>query len=78
MVVNGRTEERVSEAVKGIAATHPKAKVRGVAADLATAAGVEEFVRRIPETDILVNSPLSSATNGAALRVDGGVVKSPF
>ena len=23
-------------------------------------------------------SPLSSATNGAALRVDGGVVKSPF
>jgi NAD(P)-dependent dehydrogenase (short-subunit alcohol dehydrogenase family) len=56
VVVNGRTEERVSEAVKGIAATHPKAKVRGVAADLATAAGVEEFVRRIPETDILVNN----------------------
>jgi NAD(P)-dependent dehydrogenase (short-subunit alcohol dehydrogenase family) len=25
-----------------------------------------------------VCSPLSSATNGAALRVDGGVVKSPF
>jgi NAD(P)-dependent dehydrogenase (short-subunit alcohol dehydrogenase family) len=25
-----------------------------------------------------VCSPLASATNGAALRVDGGVVKSPF
>jgi NAD(P)-dependent dehydrogenase (short-subunit alcohol dehydrogenase family) len=27
---------------------------------------------------VFVCSPLSSATNGAALRVDGGVVKSPF
>jgi NAD(P)-dependent dehydrogenase (short-subunit alcohol dehydrogenase family) len=27
---------------------------------------------------IFVCSPLSAATNGAALRVDGGVVRSPF
>jgi NAD(P)-dependent dehydrogenase (short-subunit alcohol dehydrogenase family) len=30
--------------------------VRGVAADLASAAGVEEFVRQVPEADILVNN----------------------
>lgn len=27
---------------------------------------------------VFICSPLSSATNGAALRVDGGVVRSPF
>jgi NAD(P)-dependent dehydrogenase (short-subunit alcohol dehydrogenase family) len=27
---------------------------------------------------IFICSPLSAATNGAALRVDGGVVRSPF
>jgi len=27
---------------------------------------------------IFICSPVSAATNGAALRVDGGVVRSPF
>jgi NAD(P)-dependent dehydrogenase (short-subunit alcohol dehydrogenase family) len=52
VIVNGRTQQRVKEAIKQIGS----GSVRGVAADLATAAGVEEFVRQIPETDILVNN----------------------
>jgi len=42
------------------------------------------LIKRFARTDevaamvAFVCSPLSSATNGAALRVDGGVVKSPF
>ena len=56
VVVNGRSKERAEEAVHWIRRTHPKANVRGVAADLATAAGADEFVRQIPESDILVNN----------------------
>ena len=45
VVVNGRTRERVDETVERIAKACPKAKIRGVAADLSTAAGVRDFVR---------------------------------
>lgn len=53
VIINGRTQERVDEAAGSIGGG---AKVRGVAADLATAAGVKEFVRQVPEVDILVNN----------------------
>lgn len=53
VIVNGRTQERVDEAVQRIGGGD---KLRGVAADLANAGGVEEFVRQVPATDILVNN----------------------
>ena len=53
VIINGRTQERVDAAAKSIGGG---AKVRGVAADLATADGVKEFVRQVPEADILVNN----------------------
>jgi NAD(P)-dependent dehydrogenase (short-subunit alcohol dehydrogenase family) len=53
VIINGRTQERVDEAIERIGV---KANTRGVAADLARAEGVEEFVRQVPETDILVNN----------------------
>jgi NAD(P)-dependent dehydrogenase (short-subunit alcohol dehydrogenase family) len=56
VVVNGRTSERVAAAVKKICADHPNAQVTGVAADLGSAAGADELVRRLPEADILVNN----------------------
>ena len=34
----------------------PRAKIEGVAADLATAEGVAAFMRVVPEADILVNN----------------------
>lgn len=52
IIINGRTAARVDEAIQSIGG----ARVRGVAADLATARGIEEFVRQVPETDILVNN----------------------
>ncbi len=52
VIINGRTQERVDEAAQSIGGK----KVRGVAADLATADGVKEFVRQIPEADILINN----------------------
>src|SRR5881227_1105123 len=53
VVINGRTQERVDEAIERIGSG---GKTRGIAADLATARGVEEFVRQVPEAEILVNN----------------------
>jgi len=55
-VINGRTEARVNSATEQIAKRVPGAQLRGVAADLGTLAGVEAFLNRVPETDILVNN----------------------
>jgi hypothetical protein len=56
VVINGRTQARVDEAITRIGDNGGGKKLRGVAADLATPEGVEDFVRQVPETDILVNN----------------------
>ena len=57
VIVNGRTEERTSAAVRAIRDSGlPDADVRGVAADLGTAAGCAQLVQREPDVDILVNN----------------------
>jgi NAD(P)-dependent dehydrogenase (short-subunit alcohol dehydrogenase family) len=56
VIVNGRTEARVTSAVQQIKARHPKARVRGIAADLGTADGCARMVREVPEVDVLVNN----------------------
>ena len=54
--VNGRTEERVNQALKEIQQSAPNAKVHGVAADLTTAKGAEILFQSLPEVDILINN----------------------
>lgn len=56
VVVNGRTDARVSAAVENIRQRVQGASVQGVAADLGTSAGVETFLKQVPEADILVNN----------------------
>ncbi len=56
VVVNGRTEARVEAAVREIRVAVPHAEVRGVAADLATAAGCDALGAAVPDVDILVNN----------------------
>jgi NAD(P)-dependent dehydrogenase (short-subunit alcohol dehydrogenase family) len=56
VVVNGRTQGKVDEAVATIAKAVPGAKVRGVAADVSTAAGCNALVAALPEVDILINN----------------------
>jgi NAD(P)-dependent dehydrogenase (short-subunit alcohol dehydrogenase family) len=56
VVLNGRTEKSVDAAIKRLAQHVPQVKVEGVAADLAAAAGVAAFAKRVGETDILVNN----------------------
>jgi len=56
VVVNGRTQARVDAALKAIQQRVSGADLRGVAADLGAAAGVESFLHQIPNADVLVNN----------------------
>jgi NAD(P)-dependent dehydrogenase (short-subunit alcohol dehydrogenase family) len=56
VVVNGRTKAKVDAAAAAIARAVPGAKVRGIAADVSTAAGCKALAAAQPEVDILVNN----------------------
>jgi NAD(P)-dependent dehydrogenase (short-subunit alcohol dehydrogenase family) len=56
VVVNGRTQGKVDAAVTAVTKAVSGAKVRGVAADVATAAGCNALVAALPEVDILINN----------------------
>ncbi len=56
VVVNGRSAESVERALSRLKAKLPGARVEGVAADAATAAGAKTIFERVPTVDILVNN----------------------
>ncbi|MEH2175563.1 SDR family NAD(P)-dependent oxidoreductase [Nostoc sp.] len=56
VIVNGRSEERVDQAIAKIKHSIPDAKVSGVVADAATASGVEKLIQEVPHVDILINN----------------------
>jgi NAD(P)-dependent dehydrogenase (short-subunit alcohol dehydrogenase family) len=56
VVINGRTEARVSAALVKIRQRVPKAEARGVAADLGTSAGADSFLQQVAAADVLVNN----------------------
>ena len=53
VVVNGRGEERVAEAVGKLSGN---GDVRGIAADIATAEGAQDLIGQLPDVDVLVNN----------------------
>lgn len=56
VIVNGRTEARVDEAIGKIKSATPDADVSGVAADVSTAEGVKTATDFAPEVEILINN----------------------
>jgi NAD(P)-dependent dehydrogenase (short-subunit alcohol dehydrogenase family) len=56
VVVNGRSKQRVEEAVQRIRKDKKDAQVTGVAADLGTKEGVDQLTGQLPAVDILVNN----------------------
>lgn len=54
VVINGRGQDKVDAAVRKLEGTG--AKVRGIAADVSTAAGCNALVAALPEVDILINN----------------------
>src|SRR5712672_2347353 len=56
VIINGRTQSRVEQAVAEIRKLHPEARLEPLASDLAKAAAVAETTRNFPVIDILVNN----------------------
>src|SRR5580692_6778847 len=56
VVLNGRTEARVTAALEKIHKHVKNADLRGIAADLGTLQGVQAFLKQTPETDVVVNN----------------------
>lgn len=56
VVLNGRSQQRVEEAVQRAREAKSKGQVSGVAADLSTSEGVGELLRQVPEVDVLINN----------------------
>jgi NAD(P)-dependent dehydrogenase (short-subunit alcohol dehydrogenase family) len=56
VIVNGRTDDRVKGAIDRIRKQNPSAQLEPLGADLGSAAGADEAVRRFPEVDVLVNN----------------------
>jgi NAD(P)-dependent dehydrogenase (short-subunit alcohol dehydrogenase family) len=56
VVITGRSEQRLTQAIDKIQQSNPSAKISGVVADLATREGTEQLFRQVPTIDILVNN----------------------
>jgi NAD(P)-dependent dehydrogenase (short-subunit alcohol dehydrogenase family) len=56
VIVNGRTQPRVSAAIAQLRAKHPTGQIGGLAADLGTAAGTALAIQAFPDVDILINN----------------------
>ena len=56
VVVNGRSQKRVDEAIQRVNGKQKHARVTGVAADLGTVAGIDLVTSFMPKIDILVNN----------------------
>jgi NAD(P)-dependent dehydrogenase (short-subunit alcohol dehydrogenase family) len=56
VVVNGRTQAKVDATAAALAKAVAGAKVRGIAADVSTAAGCKVLVAALPQVDILINN----------------------
>jgi NAD(P)-dependent dehydrogenase (short-subunit alcohol dehydrogenase family) len=76
VVINGRSQPRVDEAVERIRQEHGSARIKGVAADLGTPAGFELLAGIVPAVDILVNNlgiyeakPFAEISDGDWLRI---------
>lgn len=71
VIVNGRTETRVAEAIAAIRAEIPGAKLEPLVLDLSLAGAAAETTTRFPDVDILVNNlgvygpkPFEDVTDG--------------
>lgn len=56
VIVNGRSETRVAEAVGAIGKDVPGAVLEGIVGDLGTADGIAAFTARVRDADVLINN----------------------
>ncbi|MDR3056549.1 MAG: SDR family oxidoreductase [Prevotella sp.] len=79
VIINGRKAEDVADRIEDLKKETGNENITGITADFSKKEQIDHLIKKIPDVDEVANmvvyvaSPLSSATNGAALRVDGGV-----
>ena len=56
IVINGRSQDKVDEAIDVVTSKVPNATIQGIAADLGTADGCKVMIAAVPDVDILVNN----------------------
>ena len=56
VIVNGRSQARVDNAVRQMRVQFPDNDISGIVADLSTADGASAFIAQAPDADILVNN----------------------
>ncbi len=56
VVVTGRTQERVDDAIANVRKEIRDAKISGIAANLATPNGISKCIEAVPTVDVLVNN----------------------
>src|SRR5271167_2494615 len=56
VIINGRTEARVAEAITSIRADLPSARLEALAFDLSKADAATETIKRFSDVDVLVNN----------------------
>src|SRR3954469_13619218 len=56
VIINGRTPQRVEEAITRISRAHAGAKLEALPVDLSTAEGAQQAFDRFPEVEVLVNN----------------------
>jgi NAD(P)-dependent dehydrogenase (short-subunit alcohol dehydrogenase family) len=56
VVITGRTQQRVDDAIKSIKKEVRDANISGIAADLATPDGISKCIQAVPTVDVLVNN----------------------
>jgi hypothetical protein len=56
VTINGRTRQRVDQALSEIRKSHPRVNVSGVDADVSTAVGCDKLTATLARVDILVNN----------------------
>lgn len=56
VIINGRTQSRIDEALAAIKAGIPSAKVSGVAADFGDNDSIDQLLKAVDQVDILVNN----------------------
>ncbi|WP_028298549.1 SDR family NAD(P)-dependent oxidoreductase [Olivibacter sitiensis] len=54
--INGRTQERVDEAIENIKNGVPNAQLQGVVCDFSDSGSIKSLIEQIPDLDVLVNN----------------------
>lgn len=56
VIINGRTEKSVTDAIATIKKQFPEAKLKSLVADIGTKEGADKAILEVPDVDILVNN----------------------